>query len=510
METFVPYLLSLNVLLLLLAGYFRLFLAKQQRFQWNRFFLLGGMAAALLMPLLPWNVLPISLPSLDFSSPAQDVVMVAAPEVIPGELVSPTTWGSSVSLDAPATAAYHVPPVAAPPAEKGWEMTLQQAAQWALALYGLGVVLALTALAWRNLRIMRLVWKGEKTQLDGCTMVTTKEDIGPASYFRYIFWNAERGLDPQSDAVALAHERCHSRQLHSLDLLGVEVLKAFCWFNPAIYLLRKDLRRTHEFLADQAALQVAGVDGIKRLLLMRQLGPRHLTIANYFHSHIKARIIMLTTTSKRKTLVHYLLMLPLAALTAACTSFAHPSDNQPTFAVVDSPLSGQPAAAERAVAASDSQRTATVTTTSFFELDDVFVRAKLPGGIQNLEGTGLVCLGAEPQTLRLDSVMSFKDATGKTIDRGEPQILNRDRITKLIGFPKEAQAQKIDMTIRMKLLVDENGRTIRHIYLDETPQVLRDAIDAHARDFSFLPGLENGKPAKWWVILPIYFGPRGC
>ena len=47
MEVYVKYFISLNILLLLQAVYYRLFLANQRRFQWNRVYLLGGMAVAM-------------------------------------------------------------------------------------------------------------------------------------------------------------------------------------------------------------------------------------------------------------------------------------------------------------------------------------------------------------------------------------------------------------------------------------------------------------------------------
>ena len=75
METFVKYLISLNFLLLLQAVYYRLFLARQRRFQWNRIYLLGGMAVAMLLPLVQWRVVPPSLPSPNLIATLPDIVI---------------------------------------------------------------------------------------------------------------------------------------------------------------------------------------------------------------------------------------------------------------------------------------------------------------------------------------------------------------------------------------------------------------------------------------------------
>lgn len=465
METFAPYFLGVNLLLLLQVVYYRLFLARQRRFQWNRIYLLGGMAAALLLPLIRWEIVPPSLPNPSF--------IPILPEIVIGSAL-PT----SPAPVAPAWTAW-----------TAWEL--------GFAVYGIGAVIALAAIVGRNISILQLIWKGDKARYDGYTLVATTEDIGPASYFRYIFWNAGHNLDPQCMAVAMAHERCHGRQLHSIDLLGVELMKAFCWINPAIYLLRKDLRKTHEYLADQAALEVAGVDGIKRLLLMRQLGTRHLSIANYFHSYIKARIIMLTEKSTQKTLLHYVLILPLAGLMVACTSLAHPMEGTSSAAPAAAPV------AKAETPAAQPQEAAP----AFFDIQDVFTRASMPLAATHPQAKGMVCLGRQPEVLNLDTVMEFDQLANV---ENHPYLLNRDRIVQLMGYPEEAKAQKIVGKVVVKLLVDETGHVVRHQYIQENHALLRDAVEAHVRELLFKPGMENGKPTEWWVIMPFTFGLPGC
>lgn len=465
MEKFISYFLTVNFLVLLQVAYYRLFLARQRRFLWNRIYLLGGIAAALLLPLVHWEIVPPSLPNPSF--------VPTLPEIVIGPAMP-----ASPAITAAAPAA--------------WSLS---AAELALAVYGIGVLASLTALAMRNFFILRLIWKGQKTKREGYTLVATSEDIGPASYFRYIFWNAGHRLDPQCTAVAMAHERCHSRQFHSIDLLAVELMKAFCWVNPAIYLLRKDLRKTHEFLADQAALEVAGPDGITRLLLLRQLGSRHLSIANYFHSHIKARMMMLKENPKRKTILHYILIAPLAGLMVACTSLAHPVDGQLTAAPVDDKT-------ETAQAQQGAQANPEI-----FSIEDMFIKAGLPLAAGDPNEKGIVCLGRQPQVLNLDSVVQFDELKA---DESQPKLLNRDRIVKLIGYPKEAQERKLVGKVVVKVLVDATGHVIRYQFLQENDPVLRDAVAEHVEELLFKPGTEEGKPSEWWVVVPFAFGMPGC
>jgi Gram-negative bacterial TonB protein C-terminal len=482
MEAFILYFLSVNLLLLLQAGYYRLFLARQRRFQWNRIYLVGGMAVALLLPLLHLEVVPPSLPNPSF--------IQALPEIVVGAELAPNLPDAAPAL-MPVTASAQVIATAA------WTPSIFESI---LAVYLLGVAIALSTLLWRNLAILRLIAWGKKTRHAGYTLVATSADIGPASYFRYIFWNAEGDLDAQSAAVAMAHERCHSRQLHSLDLLGAELLKVFCWINPAVYLLRKDLRQTHEYLADQAALEVAGVEGIKRLLLAQQIGSRQLSITNSFYSHIKARIMVLTEKSKRKTILQYILVLPLAGLMVACTSLAHPMDAQ------------QPQAAAEA---HDSTQTSAATPISnesgaypqFYSIDDRLIEATLPAGQSAPNSKGTVCLGRQPQTLNLDTILSLDELENVA---NHPYLLNRKRVMEAIGYPQEAKAQGIKGKVLARILVDETGHVARYSFINDCNAILRDAVQLHIKELLFKPGKEDGKPSEWWVIMPFGFGLPGC
>jgi hypothetical protein len=488
MEKFVVYFLSVNLLLLFQALYFRLFLAKQRRFGWNRIYLLGGIAVALLLPAIRWEILPASLPETAFIRSIPEIVVGPAVKVSPAAAeFAPQSTNSAEIIALPVNSTK-----TAPVSKATWS-----ALDIAISVYGSGVLIAFLAFIWRNLKVIRLIWKGQKTRHTGFTLVETEAEIGPASYFRYIFWPNNPSFDAQSQAVALAHEQCHSRQLHSLDLMAIELIKVFCWFNPAIYLLRKDLRKTHEYLADQAALEVAGPDGIKRLLLMRQFGAKHLAFANYFHSHLKARIMILTEKSPRKPILQYLLVLPLAALMAACTSLAHPVENQPTLSEYQPTTSGDSMRTETAQASAEMPE--------IFSVENMLLEAQLPGASNTKKG--IVCLGRQPQVLNLDTALTLTEL--ENVDN-HPYLLNRAKVRQKMGNPKDDKAELIKGKIVVKLLVDETGHVIRHQYVQPGDQRLRDAVEAHVHDLLFKPGKENGVPTEWWVILPIEFGMPGC
>src|SRR5690606_25470098 len=58
-------------------------------------------------------------------------------------------------------------------------------------------------------------------------------------------------LEPETREMVLKHEKVHADQWHSADALYFEILSSIFWSNPAIWHLKKELRDTHEFIADR-------------------------------------------------------------------------------------------------------------------------------------------------------------------------------------------------------------------------------------------------------------------
>ena len=177
----------------------------------------------------------------------------------------------------------------------------------------------------------RLMRRGRCERLDdGTTLVRMDENVAPISWCRNIVIS-ERDLR-ENGAAILAHERAHVRLHHSLDLLLVDLAGAVQWFNPAMWLLRRDLRAIHEYEAD-AAVIASGVDArsYQLLLIRKAVGGRWYSIANSFnHSKLKNRItMMLREKSSRRTRARALLLLPLAGLALgafAKTVYVRPED----------------------------------------------------------------------------------------------------------------------------------------------------------------------------------------
>ena len=111
----------------------------------------------------------------------------------------------------------------------------------------------------------------------------------------YIFINSR--LMPEEAGEIIKHEQNHLRQNHFSDIVFIELVKSFQWFNPAVYLFNRSLRAVHEYQADQECLS-SGVPVVnyQSLLLSQVFKTGAFNLTNSFSnpSLIKKRMIMMT------------------------------------------------------------------------------------------------------------------------------------------------------------------------------------------------------------------------
>ena len=150
----------------------------------------------------------------------------------------------------------------------------------AIGLFLLGVVFMLVRLAMSVFSVWRMIQSGRVEYLQDDVTLTVVDNLpSPFSYFGHIVV-AESDLKENRDLI-LAHELAHIRLRHSWDVLFVDLALCVWWFNPAMWLLRRELQSLHEYQADKAVLD-SGVDAktYQLLLIKRAVGARLHSIAN--------------------------------------------------------------------------------------------------------------------------------------------------------------------------------------------------------------------------------------
>jgi TonB family protein len=111
----------------------------------------------------------------------------------------------------------------------------------------------------------------------------------------YIFINKKVSQKDASDIIR--HEENHLKHNHFVDILFIEIIKAFQWFNPVIYLFNRSLRAIHEYQADQECLSTGiPLVNYQNLLFKQVLRSGTFNLTNSFSnpSLIKKRMIMMT------------------------------------------------------------------------------------------------------------------------------------------------------------------------------------------------------------------------
>ena len=123
-------------------------------------------------------------------------------------------------------------------------------------------------------------------------------DFNNFSFFKWIFINEN---DVDNTAIYI-HEKQHVKNWHSLDIIILKLLEAIFWMNPILYLIEKELRLQHEYMADSKVLEVIPQKNNYRQLLLNQLFNTEFDlITNSFNQkYLKNRFIMMTKGKSKK------------------------------------------------------------------------------------------------------------------------------------------------------------------------------------------------------------------
>ena len=210
MHNLVNYLLESGISLTLFALVYILLLRRETFFGTNRLFLLFSVLFSLLLPLL---VIPVLAPK---------------PVVLPEVTVTPyrnlletvIVERENLSMDVE-------------------RLVVSSRMVVMLWLAGVGVMTLITLL--RVVQILRIIRRGKISDEGDFRMVITRQGSSPFSFLRYLFVPEEYTRMPGYDRIVY-HEREHIRQGHTWDILLLDVLLIFQWFNPFIWLLKRASR----------------------------------------------------------------------------------------------------------------------------------------------------------------------------------------------------------------------------------------------------------------------------
>lgn len=283
METLLLYPLKASAILLLFFAAYHLLLKKETFFTSNRAFLLVGMITSALLPLVEYTkVIWVEAKPMQTLTPAQIAYLTAAmkQQATQGVTEEPFNW---------------------------WYA--------AAAVYVLGLGFFVIALCTDIFKIRKMLKGKEVVKQQPYKLVDSPAIASPFSFFNYIVYNSGV-LAPQELESIISHEKVHSRQKHSLDMLLSQAYCILFWFNPIAWQYKKAIAQNLEFIADAEAMkQVADKTAYQKTMLRLAVQVQSTSIINHFYqSLIKKRIVMLNTKkSRRRNSWKYAAVMPLIA-----------------------------------------------------------------------------------------------------------------------------------------------------------------------------------------------------
>ena len=277
------YILKSTAILTILILFYKLFLERENMHTFKRFYLLGALALAYVIPFISFV------------------------EYIEIPLVAQT-----------AELAYNPKPVMPDAYHEQDLMTYLPIGLW--SVYFIGLMLFGYKFIKNLAEIITRIRRNPKLRVNLITNVLLSQNVAPHTFFNYIFLNRKKFEAKQIPHEVLLHEETHAIQKHSLDVLIIELLQVFFWFNPLLYFIKKDIKLNHEYLADREVLTKGVPPALYQNILLRFSSDPHNShsaeMANAInYSSIKKRFtVMKTKTSKKSIVLRSIALLPILAL----------------------------------------------------------------------------------------------------------------------------------------------------------------------------------------------------
>ena len=297
---------------------YKLLLKKETDFRVNRHFILLSLLLAVLLPFVHFDFVPVEAvlwEELDLAA-YRDFFQ-------PAHITTPLPAPAASSMDL---------------------FSLLE------VLYWLGVGLFGVRFGQKIGSILFLIKRGETLKIGQYTYQILPTTIRPFAFLHYIVM--DRTTFESADPSIHWHEQGHVTHRHTIDLLLLELILIFQWFNPFIYLFKRHLITVHEYQADASVIQRGVPITTYQQLLLDSVHSPSTTFASPFHnSQLKNRILMVNhypfhpiSFTKRIALIA---LIGLLCAGYACTELK--SDLSPYTASLTSNTSPTPPSKEMAV-----------------------------------------------------------------------------------------------------------------------------------------------------------------
>lgn len=428
---------AVSLIILYLA--YSLFLRKEAFFQSNRFYLLSALLFSMALPFIRLPAPPVTLNYSFF-----------IPEVTIGT-GNPETAVTSAS-----------------------GATAIEIILW---VYLVIASLFLLHLLYKFFQLHRFINRYGMKKYRDVNIIDTGLDIAPFSFLNFIIINGDLYNENEKREI-IEHERAHIRQMHTLDLLIVEIITALQWFNPFVWLYRSSLKEIHEYLADREVIR-RGTDlpFYRTLLLNLHIGREYLSITNNFSKSLTKKRIMMMAKIRPPAWakLKFLLIVPAVALLAI--------------------MCNKSAEEEKPALAEETQ----VITFSDGSTREIPVRAstRLPDGTLRFE---------EDRQGEMEREIFFIVEEMPMFGDGPGPDLFRRFIADNLRYPQIAAENGIEGRVFVQFVVDADGSVSdATIVRGIDPSLDREALRVVMSSPAWTPGRQRGQPVNVAFTFPINF-----
>ena len=486
------YLLKVNVAFVLFYAFYRLFFYKDTFFKLRRAILLAFFGLALFYPLL--NI--------------QDWVRQQEPIADVIYMYSAMLPEATAKADAAASVDWY-----------GWLLGSLGFIYWGIVAFLCGRFLVqLSSILW-------LAHTSERVVIHETPVYALRKAAGPFSFFRMVFLHPESHSDKETDEI-LTHECTHVSQWHSIDVILSEMMCMAGWFNPFVWLLKREVRHNLEYLADNTVIQ-SGYDS--KSYQYHLLGLAHhqsvTTLYNSFNVlHLKNRIMMMNKKrSPGIVRTKYLIFIPLvgilmllsnieavARLTVRLANEATVSNAMVTATGILVDETGQPLIGASVVVKGGKERTITDKKGAFSL--EVPANAILRCSYQGRESQEVLAADMTNNThLSLSSKSREMNEQVFTVVEKMPSFPGGDAellkyIATNIKYPKESQDNGEQGRVICSFIVGRDGSVNNpEVLRGVTPLLNEEAVRVINTMPRWNPGMQRGKAVAVKYTVPITF-----
>ncbi|MCM1066441.1 MAG: M56 family metallopeptidase [Muribaculaceae bacterium] len=330
------------------------------------------------------------------------------------------------------------------------------------------------------IRIARIIASGERIHHHGFTLVLLdRSDVAPFSWGRYVVMC--RHEQPDAADIILTHEQAHIGAGHFADLLLAQAVCIVLWYNPASWLMLRELKDVHEYEADERVLS-SGINArnYQLLLIKKAVGVRFPSLANSLnHSKLKKRITMMyNQKSSPVRRSRALALVPAAALALVLLNI--PAISRAMHTVSDASLA---AAAESGLKVTNSD--------AAVQVAEATAEPSEPKAV------------APKDNKRADLPDKFPSFPG-----GEAELFHY--ISQNIRYPEDAVKGDLQGRVAVAFTITKDGSiAAAKIVKSVAPSLDAEALRVVNSMPRWTPASKDGKPVDCTYTLPVSFKLQG-